>query len=53
MQLHKIKTALTRFVSQDSKPSADSSQVKKSNKLYTKSKPLENARCVWDLESEG
>ena len=53
MLLHKIKTALTRFGSQGSKPSADLNRAKKSNKLYTKSKPLENARCVWDLENEG
>jgi len=43
MQLHKIKTVLTRFVSQDSKPSADLKLTKKSKEV----------RCVWNLETEG
>jgi len=54
MQLHKIKTALIRFVSQGSKRSVDSKLVKKSKiQRYTKSKANENARCIWDLEHEG
>jgi hypothetical protein len=46
MQLHKIKTALIRFVSQGSKRSVDLKSVKKS-------KAAPPNKCVWDLEKEG
>ena len=46
MQLHKIKTALTRFAFRDSKRSVDLSQAKKS-------KAAPPNKCVWNLESEG
>ena len=45
MLLQKVKTVLTRFVSQGSKRSAGSSLTKK-----YKHEPV---RCVWDQEREG